>query len=566
MVYLAAEISRHYSHETTDMPPIRKFSDKGQSRARIAFLNGIPPEISGSNHFTERKFECVPWQEADLDNIEFIAQLSAVIISQQSDKRNALGNIFESLVPRLLDYDVRVYVRIARDLDGTATARRLVVDSLIALGLPVVNLQQEEQARFPVTLKEREGSFPAPYVYIFDSGVEWPEVANVVCGHPAESELNTGLDPDGCNLEKLYPESYSEWLVLLQRAFWDCSTLHLTTMPDGLSGAPVFRAYASLSAGLAGDWPYLHFVKLGPRTKITDEYDKYVGRALDYVPFNLGPRLRFDRCNLGARQGILVGDFVEGAELMRDAARDGRAGQAISNLFNKTLGSWRKQAKLNENQQLSDQLDRKWHDDDNREKLIELPESRAIIVQKLGVDPNVSRLREIFNEHGAAPSLCAPAHGDLHATNVLVRNGDAIVIDFERMEDEFPLLYDPASLEGGLLVEGFCGDERVKDDPPSALLSSIAQLYDLNVLNGNVKHCQAVEPSCWFYECVDQIRMIARHGEFEPGQYALVLATCLIRKGCNPHNFDSSNARENLRAIAFVLGQRILMQIAGETA
>ena len=95
-----------------------------------------------------------------------------------------------------------------------------------------------------------------------------------------------------------------------------------------MSGAPVFKAYASLDAGLVqqgatGAYPHVYFVKIGPRKKIVDEYDKYCSHIFEYVPFHLGPRLRRDRCNLGSTQGILVGDFVEGAESLITCARGG---------------------------------------------------------------------------------------------------------------------------------------------------------------------------------------------------------------------------------------------------
>ena len=63
-------------------------------------------------------------------------------------------------------------------------------------------------------------------------------------------------------------------------------------------------------------------------------------------------------------------------------------------------------------------------------------------------------------------------HGDLHALNVLVRGGDAIVIDFEKVEMKAPLLLDFASLEAGLFVGGFIGDGRDGQE----LLQSIESL------------------------------------------------------------------------------------------
>ncbi len=179
-------------------------------------------------------------------------------------------------------------------------------------------------------------------------------------------------------------------------------------------------------------------------------------------------------------------------------------------------------------------------------------------MSQLGGTPVVGPLRAIFNRCSQSQARSGPAHGDLHATNVLVRGGDAIIIDFEKMMDEFPMLYDPASLEGGLLVESFGRDPR-SEDKPGELLNSILRLYTLDVLNNFVVPCHATNPSSWFYDCVGQIRTLSRHAELSEGQYAIVLAVCLIRKGCNPHLFKP--AYENLRAISFILGQKILTQI-----
>lgn len=538
--------------------PISEFSYKGVPRAKIAF-HKEPPLAADLERFTERKFECVTCTDEDLQNPGFVALLDAVIFSQNPEKRNALQPVLCAVIPLLLNNDVRTYVRIARDPDEGEGSRKLVIDTLLDLCVPLANVRREEWERIPKKYREREGSNLAPYVYIFDCNESWVSVAHTVCDRPAGNAPNTKLKFDGHDIQSLGQDGYDERLMLLQRAFSNCHTLHLEKMTDGLSGAPVFKAYASqhpLVGGWKYDWPCLHLVKLGPRKKIVDEYDKYMGHALDYVPYHLGPKLRPDRCNLGSSQGILVGDFVEGTETIRDSAPAGRAGHAIANLFDKTLGAWRKQAQSNIHRNLGQFLEGKWLDEDGNK--ISLPQARANIVSKLGGTPVVTPLQAIFNRCSQSQVLSGPAHGDLHATNVLVRNGDAIIIDFEKMEDEFPMLYDPASLEGGLLVEGFGRDPRSENNPVK-LLESILPLYKLEILNNFVTPCHATNPSSWYYDCVGQIRTLSRHAMLSDGQYALVLAVCLIRKGCNQNSFEP--AYENLRAISFMLGQKILTQV-----
>lgn len=538
--------------------PIREFSSTGVPRAKIAFYKELPL-ASDLERFKERKYECVPCTKEDLLNPGFVALLDAVIFSQNPEKRNALQPVLRAVIPLLLNNDVRTYVRIAQDPDKGKGARKLIIDTLLDLRAPLANIFREEWERIPEELRERELSNLAPYVYIFDYFESWVSVAHTVCDHPAGNAPNMKLKFDGHDIQSLGQDGYDEWLILLQRAFSNCHTLHLEKMTDGLSGAAVFKAYASqhlLMGGWKYDWPCLHLVKLGSRKKIVDEYDKYNGHAFDYVPYHLGPKLRPDRCNLGSSQGILVGDFVEGTEAIRDSAPAGRASHAIANLFDKTLGAWRKQAEPNIHRTLGEFLEGKWLNEDKQE--ISLPQARAVTVSQLGGAPAVGPLRAIFNRCSQSRVLTGPAHGDLHATNVLVRNGDAIIIDFEKMEDDFPMLYDPASLEGGLLVEGFGRDPRSKNNP-GKLLDSISSLYTLKVLNSFVVPCHATDPSSWFYDCVGQIRTLSRHAELCKGQYALVLAVCLIRKGCNLELFEP--AYENLRAISFILGQQILTQI-----
>jgi hypothetical protein len=534
---------------------IREFSFPGVPRAKVAFFPD-PPLEDNLARFKERNFECVSCSVTDLQNPEFVASLDAVVFSQEHTEPGTLAPVLRTVLPKLLHHDVRAYVRIASDPERSAKTRARIVEELLELDVPIANLPPAERERIPEQLREREGSLLAPYVYLIDSGVCWISTAHLICDHPAGPRPHAALKIEGYDLNALGAQGHEERILLVRRAFHDCETIHIKPMADGLSGAPVFRVYASLRSPVAGNWPYLHFMKIGPRKKIADEYDHYIGRALDYVPFHLGPRLRLERCNLGATQGILVGDFVEGAEPIRDCAATGRAGHAIANLFDKTLGAWRKQAREDTGRALGQHLEGKWLDEQGLE--ISLPHTRTALVETLGGNALAGPARLAFRRYANTMAVCGPAHGDLHATNVLVRGGDAIIIDFEKTIDHFPLLFDPASLEGGLLVEGLAADPRSRQDP-AGMLAAISPLYELDVLEAFVTRSSPVDPAAWFYDCVGQIRTLSRPAERSQGQYALVLALCLLRKGCNPASF--SEVCENLRAIAFVLGQRILKQL-----
>ncbi|HEY5237960.1 MAG TPA: hypothetical protein VIJ62_06215 [Rhizomicrobium sp.] len=545
---------------------IREFSPVEPLRARIAFVGPAPTEPD-MQRFLERNLDCEICEVDKIRDQEFTASLDAVIWTQDRNKPNALARELGEIIPDLLNRDVRVYIRLAVDDNQTELPRKLVVNALQSAELPVAKLFPAEWLQTPEHRRERENGFLLPCVYIFDAAIDWPRIANVACSRLAGPSPASGPTFDEKVLRKRFGDlGHDERILLLRRAFWDCDTIRLIPLDGGMSGAPVFRVYAELRAGFVpvgpqGVHPHVYFVKMGPRKKIIDEYDKYRSYIFEYVPFYLGPRLRPDKCNLGSSQGILVGDFVEGAESLIGCAQGGRSGHAIANLFGKTLGGWRKQGRL-DSTSLSVHLARKWNIEGKNE-LIGLPEVREKIVRALGCDPSVTSLKAIFEQHANTLPLCAPAHGDLHATNVLVRHGDAIIIDFEKLEKSYPLPYDPASLEAGLLVEGFVRDLKAKRITPKKLVKAIAPLYELPTLQKHrAARCTVGDEVEWFYEVVNQIRTLSWSAENERGQYALTLALCLIRKGCNIHSDLEKKEQNESRAVAFYFGQRILDAVA----
>jgi hypothetical protein len=573
---LRGGICSHCSRGTINVA-IRDFSPEGTPRAKIAFIGEVPSD-GDLERFVERKITWDPTdanQPVTLDQLrdpDYIAKLDAVIWTQDRDNLKTLPKDLLEVGPRLLDHDVRVYVRLVTDDQQTAMPRQVIINQLRKGLLPTANLRPDEWQTVPENLRERENAFLLPCVYIIDTSLSWGDIATLVCDRPAGPSPKMDLQFDEkAFLARFEPEGHEERVMLLRRAFWNCSELQLISIDGGLSGAPVFKAYASLEAGLVqqgvtGAYPHLYFAKIGPRKKIIDEYDQYCGHIFEYVPFYLGPRLRRDRCNLGSTQGILVGDFVEGAESLISCARGGRCGHAIANLFDKTLGGWRKQQRVDKEFSLAAYLDKKWRVE-GQSQFIALPPERIPLVERLRADIAIEPLKAIFDQLGQTEPLVAPAHGDMHATNVLVRHGDAILIDFEKLEEHYPLTYDPASLEGGLLVEGFIEDFKKKRLTPRKLLSMISPLYEERSLKmGQPTYCRPGNPTEWFFNAVNQVRALSWSAEREPGQYALTLALCLIRKGCNSHPELNEKEPNTLRAIAFFFGQKILRAMSPATA
>lgn len=523
----------------------------GRQRKRIGVFGEQPTEMERT-HFSERGYELLECSSGDLSNSIYLGSADSIIFSQRPDKPLAIAWELASYAKLLLNFDCRVYVRVSGSDALREKAREIVVNALRQNVLPPAQLNATERAEGNARTRERDGIALAPFVYVCDSQMTWRDIAQVIADNPAGRAPKLDLDIRVAAADGSAASLTPERALLIQRAFPDCAVVHLHQMHDGLSGVPVFRAYAELATGLLGRWPYLYFVKIGDRKKISDEYANYQGNAQPYIPFHLGPRLALDRCGLGAEEGILVGDFVESAESLRDCAQAGRAGPAIANLFDVTLRPWHEVSWTEESASISATYLSQFPNS--------VPESRFELAKTLGAVHHPKQLRRYFAQIVSSPVIVGPVHGDLHATNVLVRGTDAILIDFEKASFPGPVLYDFASLEGGLLVEGSRQDLRL----PATWLASISCLYDLGGLRDGVDQCHPTDLSTWYFDAVRQIRLYARQFECVDGQYALVLAYSLLRKATNPHTFDIR--RESLRAGAYVLAERILVALANGQA
>lgn len=131
---------------------IREFSPEGSPRTKIAFVGHMPPS-SDLRQFEIREFSCEEFTVEQLCQSENIAQLAALIWTQRSERPNELPRQIRSIVPALLNSDVPVYIRLAKeDESRPSIARRLVVDALRESRLPTANLFPEEWRALPPDL------------------------------------------------------------------------------------------------------------------------------------------------------------------------------------------------------------------------------------------------------------------------------------------------------------------------------------------------------------------------------------------------------------------------------
>jgi hypothetical protein len=514
-----------------------------RNRKKVAWLGTEPPE-DAKRVFGEREYAVESCRHKDLQDTAYVTGLSAVVLTQASDNLRGIADDLRRHAHRLLNYECNIISRTA------AGGLRTLVEVVNELEIPVIGVPLPE-ANDLKARRENDGAPPTPAALHFDTAVPWKDIANAVSESPPGPAPNVNLkitvERIGANGGRKKVGLSEDLKLLIRRAFWDCAEVHLTPMDKGNSGVGVYRACAELAGGLHGQWPQPYFVKIGERGKVIAEYKNYILHVDPYVPFHLGPHLVRERCCLGAKDGILVGDFVDEAEDLCECAPDGRSSPAIACLFDRTLLGWHRRAHRVDtpiSQGLLAKFPRKINAD------------RMAKARELGATLPIVDLWGLFQRCTSTPVLVGPIHGDLHSGNVRVRATDAIIIDFLQHRDS-PLVFDAACLEAGLLVNGFASDKR----SPQEWLESLKPLYDTAPLEATVPQANPKNRSFWFHSSVHQIRRYARQWECGPGQYAGALALAMVTKATKDP--DAAGPESYRRAGAYVIAERLLTNAFG---
>jgi hypothetical protein len=524
-----------------------------RGRKQVAWLGSQPP-TEAKRVFLEREYKVIGCANQELEKPEFLAGLSAVVFTQNLEKLRRIASDVEQHAQRLLNHGCLIILRYS-----APEALTFLTDVIDRLEIPAVWFSYPLEWR-KLWQNAQNDDVPPPYAGYFDETVSWTTVANFISdrlpvGAPngaLKITIDDDVDDNGLR-RKLELDTESE--ILLRRAFseQECTSVHLVPIDGGKSGAKVYRAYAE-RGGLEGLWPQPHFVKIGPRGKIFTEYEIYEERVDPYIPFHLGPHLDRDRCCLGAKNGIIVGDYVEESESLHTCACTGRSASAIACLFDKTLLGWHRQAQKVPSS-LADVLRPRFP------RMGKFPANRIARARELGATLNPDELFALFMRCTLPLVLVGSIHGDLHAGNVRVRATDAIVIDFYA-HSTGPLVYDAACLEASLLVEGFADDDR----DTCEWLQSLDPLYEAPVLACGVMQSNPRNRSFWFHACVNQIRRYARQWECGCGQdqYAGALAVALLNKASK--DWCAFQPEADRRAAAYVLAERVLTKTFGSHA
>ena len=532
---------------------IRRITDTPMRRRKICFFDEDPPKDAIAEL---KEYEVCSIDASIIESVENLSDVAAVILLQNSDKPTLIEQPLSHDVKTLLCHDCRVFVVPARVGKSAGINRKIIVNSIVQNLLPSSGLTSDEM-KLHSNLSIHDADLTPTVHIIDDDRTPWTDIRNILHGCPPGNPpyLHLEINPASKSVEIV--NSTDEEKVLVQRAFYDCKSVELRRQQEGRSGVYTYRVAAvRRSTGenrfFRDTQPYHYFVKIGERTLIAKEYSAYRDISLEHIPFHLGPRLQLNRCVLGAEKGLIVCDYVSDSENLRDCARDGRAIPVIASLFNTTLRSWL-DGSSKSGKCLWDFLQDRMPKD--------IPEPRKELIEQIDEFVCPADLARLLEQKGNSPTHIGVTHGDLHSLNVLVRGTDAILIDFDKVERNQPLLLDFASLEAGLFVDGFLDERRSRE----ALLNSIECYYRPKYL---INHKQIKYPpsndSAWFLGCIRQIRLQAREIELFEGQYALTLAVELAKKAGKElpsEQIESSKSKLNvddLRSLAYILCQRIL--------
>jgi Ternary complex associated domain 9 len=471
----------------------------------------------------------------------FLGGLAAVVFAQDVKKPMSIVDDLASFVTRLLDFECLVFALASnaglQSVVNVLTAAR--VPSIWPTGGPEQFVRFDGQGVRNLTV---DGEPPFPHVRVYRASAPSEEqIAKLA--HLYGPRFSPAPD-DPKEFEVVLSDSTTidaEDRLMLRRSFHDCARVDLTRM-SGRSGARVFMAHALVRDPPLGRRPLPFFVKVGKRRKIITEWANYKRNVEQYIPFHLAPRVVEDRCGLGGHRGIIVGDFIEESESLRQCALSGRAVAPLGGLFERTLRGWHLQAV---NRRESFYFAMKGLITGN------LSASRHSAAKVMGARRTLEELREDLKKKGKEMATWGPTHGDLHADNVRVRGSEAILIDFYCTRPG-PLLSDPAALEISLAI----GVPLAKDFDRVAWTEMMRELYSQPALRAPPAASLPTHPFAWLAKCVRQIRLHALPVQQEDGQYARVLAYRLLQAAIKDHG--ARPAEDFRRTSAFCFAEELL--------
>jgi len=468
--------------------------------------------------FKDRQLEPVKFEEKDIEiSFRFARGLVAVV---KSGKFGEIKRCFESIFRRAEEH-----------------------------GLLVAVLVDQKDYKQVVKIRDADPDSSARIYYRKNVKQAAEDIAREYISPKQENEATIEYSEE---VKKLGPEKE----LLLRRAFCDCTRILLEPLPEGKGSRGVFRVHVWRKGSPVGPKPLPFFAKFLSPNDRDKEWVNYRDCAELYIPFNLRPNLIRRRCVTGRTLAMLVGNFVEDAAPLRTALHDGWAGKAVINLFETTLRAFRLQPFAHA---------------EGKKKL--LPAFVARRTTCKDIDANIiKRSRELgLGKHPIQleKDLCAlakdveawwgPIHGDLHDGNVMVRNGQGILIDMGSIR-EGPLTADPATLEASLVFRTYESDAFGDFESWRTFVDSLYQPFPIRPPNPDAERGKYT----WLRHAVRDVRLMLLGYDCHDTEAAIVVACHLLRFARLPIENCPSGLSElaiSRHAYALVTAERIIKKL-----
>jgi hypothetical protein len=436
------------------------------------------------------------------------------------------------------------------DFDTTLDVLERHLVSCIDEGLLVYVVVSDDVAQVTHATQAIDALVPkhggARSVIVRNDAVSSHELANEAFTHDPGPVANQALTFQG-DISNLTPQCK----LLLQRAFSDSSTLVLTPIKAGFSGASTFIVHATVNASPPLPEPMPFFVKLGESASLLDELTRFRTHAEHYITWNLRPNFLMERSIFGVSEGVLVGTFVEGSKSLAECAQSGDGAKCIGTLFDETLSGWRKRANPHSG---NNSVVAALAAYDRHPKISSERVKQAQLLFGGDVRPPTTLWRSLISAPRQSWLECV-IHGDMHGDNVRVRKDDAIVIDFAQA-GKGPACADAASLEVSLAFQP--GDLDLKQ-----WQLWVEDLYRPDVIDSMMEGA-TVNDGGWIHRGLSKIRHIGRSCVLGHDEYKRVLAVFLLRHASFQANPSDAQADEFRRCFAYWLANRMVMSIAAE--
>lgn len=357
----------------------------------------------------------------------------------------------------------------------------------------------------------------------------------------------------------------AEHSTLLRRAFSDASVLIVEALAGGKTAAGTYRIFVQLKTGGPQPMPFVFKVAKTTKSEGRDEWcnplyreiHNYQSWAEPFIPFHLRPGLLEKRCVITPLWTAISCTFVGGAVALETTLQHRQGAGRIFSLFESTLRGLRAHTLQSEPASavvrtfIRERVKAERFEEDGVLK------KRLTIAKKVGFASDPRQLQDDLEKASAGiTSRRGIYHGDLHLANIMVRDHDAIVIDFGSMDEFGPITADPATLEASIV---FGTKPPNSEELQCEWTLYVDRLYEapLNPPPPSAEHFQYG----WMNHAVRELRHVVHCCEAKPLEILIVLAASLLRfaRLASPDYKDPlvNRIAEERRAYALVVAQRV---------